>query len=581
MFKPFAHDPSGQVYQDGAIYYNCPVELAMQEQRLIWPDRAKSYPDVILSIGTGINEVRRKVTPPGKALRRGVFSQLKNLTKIAIDRIQSSMNSEQTWRNYVQQTNPPLHLKDCYVRLNLRMKTDPPKMDDVSQLANLKNATLLQFAPNEAKIKSVADRLLATSFYFSLDREPFAAGVDGDVTIVSGTIHCRFAAHSSEIRSLGEALRRRSRNAYNQNLSQHNPYFVIQERGQELKAKQIVLSADVVDRMTSDGVFSMDKIQIPQIDVRAETDILFCFGDQPEHVIMYPISGFPRNFKEELGKGWCASLMLNEYSLTLEVVPRPKLGNPSQTKTPQVLNLSWAAFEAKKSSWKFDAATFLRSKDPFKYYSSPDYVNPGNATDVLVEELSSRFSGNTRTTANMPMERSQSIAPRETVFGETPSELFTERELHKDQEGSESSQPTSEAEIIRMQFLRLLLSRGSLVTGPPRLPVSGNPILLHPDFAIPAAKPATKLVDQVAKLDGESNCLRELSVPPTRPVELWVEPCFAEITSHNHIPDYAYSSIGDGSSTSHRQAYERPVRPSHKRSMRSKIESLPTPSDPS
>ncbi|KAL9618157.1 MAG: hypothetical protein Q9160_007107 [Pyrenula sp. 1 TL-2023] len=496
IFKPFAHDPSGQVYQDGALYYNCPVELAMREQRLIWPDMADSCPDVILSLGTGINEVRRKVVPKGKTSRLGVFSQLKNLTKIAIDRIQSSMNSEQTWKNFVQQSNPPSHLRDRYVRLNLRMKSDPPKMDEVSQLTNLKNATLLQFAPNEAKIKSVADRLLATSFYFSLDLEPFTAENDGGITIVSGFIHCRFAPHSSEIRSLGEALRRRSRNAYNQNYSQHNPYFVVQERRKELKAKQIVLSTDAVDRMISDGVFSTDKIQISQINNRVETDILFCFGDQPEKPVMYPISGFPRCFMEELDKGRIFFLAPCGTPLILITVSRPKLGTPSQTKASTTLNLNWAAFEAKKSSWKFDAARFLRSEDPFQYYSSPEYINPGNATTDLLEALSARFSGNSPVPADAPAKSDTKRFSGE----ELRVELSTERELREDQEDSGPRLPTSETETVRTQLLRLLMSRSSIVTGPPRLAVASNPILLNPSFAKPTARPAFRTFDKAVEL---------------------------------------------------------------------------------
>lgn len=303
MFKPFAHDPSGQVYQDGALYYNCPVELAMREQRLIWPDMAENCPDVILSLGTGVNRATRKPAQTRKASRLGVFSQLKNLTKIAIDKIQSSLNSEQTWKTFVVQSNPPEHLRDRYIRLNLNMDSDPPRMDDVSQLRDLKQATILKFPHTQDQIKSVADRLLATSFYFGLDQEPFATEVDAEINIVSGSIFCRFAPSSSEIRSLGEALRKRSRSAYNRNYSQHNPYFVIQERRMEHSARQIVLSPDVIERMIIDGIFSMDKIHIPLSDTRVETEIRFCFGDRPEEPVFYPISGFPRCFMEEMDKG--------------------------------------------------------------------------------------------------------------------------------------------------------------------------------------------------------------------------------------------------------------------------------------
>ena len=45
-------------------------------------------------------------------------------------------------------------------------------------------------------------------------------------------------------------------------------------------------------------------------------------------------------------------------------------------------------------SWNFAAAKFLDSKDPFKYYSSPNYVNPGNATYDVLENFSAHFNTN-------------------------------------------------------------------------------------------------------------------------------------------------------------------------------------------
>ena len=52
IFKPFHHVPSKQVYVDGAIYQNNPIEIADKERKLLWPSLAKEYPDVIVSIGT-------------------------------------------------------------------------------------------------------------------------------------------------------------------------------------------------------------------------------------------------------------------------------------------------------------------------------------------------------------------------------------------------------------------------------------------------------------------------------------------------------------------------------------------------
>lgn len=55
FFKPF-ESYVGKMYLDGAIYYNNPVKVADNERKLLWPDVAESSPDIILSIGTGMNK---------------------------------------------------------------------------------------------------------------------------------------------------------------------------------------------------------------------------------------------------------------------------------------------------------------------------------------------------------------------------------------------------------------------------------------------------------------------------------------------------------------------------------------------
>ena len=312
MFKPFAHTSTGQVYQDGAIHHNCPIEPAMREQRLIWPDTKERCPDVILSIGTGLNE-SQPLNAVVKKPRFGLFAGPRALYKIAVDHIGTSLNSERTWRNFVHHSNLPMHLRERHVRLNLKMRKDPPRMDQVSQLDDLEEMTRSRFVRDREEVRAIADRLLATSFYFALDpdlTEPVRAESDDGARTVSGRILCRFPPHSPEITSLGEALRKRSRDAYNQMFAQHNPYFVIRERREKLeKSKQIVLETHIVDRMIEEGSFTMERITFHLSSRQSETDILFCFGDRPQDLLFYPISGFPRYLVEELMTGMEAMLL--------------------------------------------------------------------------------------------------------------------------------------------------------------------------------------------------------------------------------------------------------------------------------
>ena len=55
FFKPF-ESRAKKTYMDGAIYYNNPVKVADNERRFLWPDVTDNPPDLILSIGTGMNQ---------------------------------------------------------------------------------------------------------------------------------------------------------------------------------------------------------------------------------------------------------------------------------------------------------------------------------------------------------------------------------------------------------------------------------------------------------------------------------------------------------------------------------------------
>ena len=57
-FKPFQHEMTKNIYFDGALYHNNPVEVASRERKLIWPDVADKHPDIMLSLGTGKNVVK-------------------------------------------------------------------------------------------------------------------------------------------------------------------------------------------------------------------------------------------------------------------------------------------------------------------------------------------------------------------------------------------------------------------------------------------------------------------------------------------------------------------------------------------
>lgn len=102
-YKPFPHEPSKQVYIDGGLWHNNPVVIADLERKLIWPDEAHLPPDILLSIGSGC--CQNLATPkrsPKTSRKLGIGSNVKALFRIAVDHIESSLDSEKAWRDFAE-----------------------------------------------------------------------------------------------------------------------------------------------------------------------------------------------------------------------------------------------------------------------------------------------------------------------------------------------------------------------------------------------------------------------------------------------------------------------------------------------
>ncbi len=167
-FKPFFHEPSKQVYQDGGLYHNNPIEIADIERKLIWPEMERQYPDIVLSLGTGFNPASKKaVLEAAPPPRLGIVAHLRSLIQLAEDHIASSLDSEKRWNSYWKTLG--LRSKQDqkrFRRLNPRLDYDPPQLDDVRAMANLQE-TVREFFQSESRyIYDIAHQLVASCFYF-------------------------------------------------------------------------------------------------------------------------------------------------------------------------------------------------------------------------------------------------------------------------------------------------------------------------------------------------------------------------------------------------------------------------------
>ena len=170
IFKPFHHELTKQVYLDGAIYHNNPINVADRERKLIWPSLRPLSPDIIVSLGTAMHtggSDLSKAPSEAKVPRLGVPSHLSSLLKIAQDHIAASLDSEKTWESYVGTVANKREDRKRFARINPNLLDAPPALDDVAAMKKLQ-AEVGGWVKDNVQIKNVALQLVATMFYFQV-----------------------------------------------------------------------------------------------------------------------------------------------------------------------------------------------------------------------------------------------------------------------------------------------------------------------------------------------------------------------------------------------------------------------------
>ncbi|KAL8762431.1 MAG: hypothetical protein Q9184_001559 [Pyrenodesmia sp. 2 TL-2023] len=200
FFKPYmtARYPF-KTYLDGALYHNNPASVANNERKFLWPDVAENSPDILLSLGTGKygRLLEEKIVglqpPPGRQhqttrssnpdaaakskrklkpnWKRGnsyklvakFFSVLAN--RIKVNRIDSILDAEIGWkrfRNEVSDGKEGQGQESRFIRLNLDLGREPPKLDEKDKLAELQDlgTRLLKMYEYRGIIEKIAHMLI-------------------------------------------------------------------------------------------------------------------------------------------------------------------------------------------------------------------------------------------------------------------------------------------------------------------------------------------------------------------------------------------------------------------------------------
>lgn len=201
-FKTFIKHETKCGYLDGALYHNNPVVVAHHERKAIWQDVSRQQPDIFLSLGTGHHGHSKKdTTPPPSFFSRKAHNSdvplpleaphvpLKRfhtftgqLWSTLSSRVDNILNCNSIWDNFrIEVMGAYSPERRRYVRLNPDLRFKVPALDDVAQLSNIQKATrkgVMQPSLN-AKIREVAHRLLASTFFFEKVEESTKENRDG------------------------------------------------------------------------------------------------------------------------------------------------------------------------------------------------------------------------------------------------------------------------------------------------------------------------------------------------------------------------------------------------------------------
>ncbi|KAF2461117.1 hypothetical protein BDY21DRAFT_297819 [Lineolata rhizophorae] len=334
-FKPFVNDRTNEGYIDGAAYYNNPIRVADHERKLIWPELANQHPDIVLSLGTGHNGNRTRgfVDPSCRYFGHGSdedsvsdtrsfrnaatgWRKWTPLLNIMVSRGESLLDSEREWqtfRNEKFSTNSTLDSRR-YQRFNPMLSSRTPHLDEKSQVPNLQAEVgdqLRRKPPYQTKITQVAQRLVASCFYFER-LTPTKELEDGFAC--GGRLRCRFPDGSQNLRYLGDYLRNHQDPTF-------QPYFTVQERCYQPVKYEI--SPDVVHNMIVKATFDMGIMEIRVSLQQGHTSISLCLRRwNSRSVEEHPISGFPRSLALE-------DLIKNVHS---EPKPQPSLDRLRQNR---------------------------------------------------------------------------------------------------------------------------------------------------------------------------------------------------------------------------------------------------------
>jgi predicted acylesterase/phospholipase RssA len=197
---PFEKKETNTQYVDGAVYANCPAEVAYGEMEKLWPKNGASL-DYLVSLGTGNQKAKDTEAPT--LVNLGFFVSIRAM-------FQRQLDSKSSWTKFEEQT-APLNVRSRLYRLDPPLNGEHVELYEYKRLQEIQDlATEWTKATSTTKIQELANMLIANLFFFEPDDVEAANSPvssqrhlsDPSYSVLAGSIRCRLSHGSPQLEKL-------------------------------------------------------------------------------------------------------------------------------------------------------------------------------------------------------------------------------------------------------------------------------------------------------------------------------------------------------------------------------------------
>ncbi|WKT53808.1 MFS transporter superfamily [Fusarium oxysporum f. sp. vasinfectum] len=195
MFTPHTI-PGVGTFQDGGLWQNNPLAVALSEAREIWP--SANVPDVALSIGTGFHKSTRssyaddtaRIADADPRCTGSGGNEMANTSDYVIINIlwkicffasilrlllslmdSPAMDSDKCQRYITRHGLTEHQARQRIFRVDVDFPVECPRMDDLKSIQDVRQEAINQFSSN-SDIQHIAELLISSLFFFELTERP-------------------------------------------------------------------------------------------------------------------------------------------------------------------------------------------------------------------------------------------------------------------------------------------------------------------------------------------------------------------------------------------------------------------------